>query len=78
LLGRPLRRAKDKELLFLNNKRRFFSAVFFQFLVIKILEPDPDSMNPDPQHCFEDLDAISVGRENSPRTWKYHIEAICE
>ncbi len=44
-----------------NNK---FSAVFFQFLVIKTLDldpdldslemlgPDPDSMNPDSQHCL--------------------------
>jgi hypothetical protein len=44
----------------------FFSAVnFFQFLVIKTLEPDrigiqpkmlypdSDSMNPDPKHCFK-------------------------
>ncbi len=36
----------------------FFSAAFFQFLVIETLDPDllemldPDLMNPDPQHCF--------------------------
>ncbi len=52
------------------SKNLVLSAVFFQFLVIQILDSDPDSMNPDPQHCFEDLEALSIGRKKSPGTAK--------
>ncbi len=48
---------------FINKGEKEMSAVFFlQLLIIKtldpypdsleMLDPDPDSMNPDPQHCL--------------------------
>ncbi len=43
--------------------KQFFCCIFFTFLVIKTLDPDPnslemlapdpDSMNPDPKHCLK-------------------------
>jgi hypothetical protein len=52
----------DKKIAIFDQKRYFFQLIFFQFLVIKTLDqdldpdsleqldPDPESMNPDPQH----------------------------
>ncbi len=66
LLGRPLWRPKDKEIVVFDRKKMYFlSAVnFFTFFVIKTLDPDPnrypiqpkmpdpDQMNTDPQPYF--------------------------
>jgi hypothetical protein len=69
------------KLQFLKKKKfDFFSAViFYQFLVIKALDPDwiriririgtqskmldPDEMNADPQPCYAGTKAISNGRK---------------
>ncbi len=47
---------------FWSNKYKFFSALFFQYLVIKTLDPypDPDSLellNPDPQNWLKQMDS---------------------
>ncbi len=49
---------------FLPIKNIFFLLYFFLVLVIKTLDPypDTDSMNPDPQHCFFCENVKSLGR----------------
>ncbi len=64
MLGRPLKRPRNKHIAIFDKKNIFkkFQLYFFQFLVIKtldpdpdsleMLDPDPDSVNRNPQHCF--------------------------
>jgi hypothetical protein len=54
LLGRPLRKPRDKKIAILFSKKYSFfsSSQFFQFLVIETLDPDLDPdldpvLNPD-------------------------------
>jgi hypothetical protein len=55
-LGRPVwSPIRDKCKAIFDKKKisYFFRCKFFsKFLVVKTLYPDPDSINPDPKHCF--------------------------
>ncbi len=53
---------------------------FLQFLVIETLNPDPESMNLDPKHCFVDqrnlLETGKVGTGQGRKTRSFVIETF--
>ncbi len=56
----------------------FSSNVFLQLLVIKTLDPDPESMHLDPKHCFQDqrnlLETGKVGTGQGRKRRSFFID----